>query len=246
MIFPNLMGWEFAAVVLAFVASGLVRGFNGGAGANFITAPVLAFLIGPREAVPIIILLNLISNIQVMPSALPNTDWKRMLPIGLSASVMAPVGAWILIAIEEEWMRRIVAGTSIMLSLILLAGWRYRGPRGIAVRLGVGGLGGLVTGSVSMGGPPVFLYLMSGPGSAASQRANFLAFGLMVQIGAILSYAFVGLITLDILLMAGILFVPFTLACWIGMRLFVKVSDTQFRNFTLWGIAVLSLVIAVV
>ena len=152
MIYPNLMGWEFAAVVLAFVASGLIRGFNGGAGANFITAPVLAFLIGPREAVPIIIFLNLISNIQVMPSALPNTDWKRMLPIGLSASVMAPVGVWILFAIEEELMRRIVAGTSIMLSLILLwlaLPWasrdccasRCRRPRG------------LVTGSVSMGGP---------------------------------------------------------------------------------------------
>ena len=129
-------------------------------------------------------------------------------------------------------------------SLILLAGWRYRGPRGIAVRLGVGGLGACDRFRLN-GRPPVFLYLMSGPGSAAS-GANFLAFGLMVQIGAVLSYAFAGLITLDILLMAGILFVPFTLACWIGMRLFVKVSDTQFRNYTLWGIAVLSLVIAVV
>ena len=143
-------------------------------------------------------------------------------------------------------MRRIVAGTSIVLSLVLLSGWRYRGPRGLPIRVGVGGLGGLVTGSVSMGGPPVFLYLLSGPGNAASQRADFLAFGLMVQLGAIVSFAISGLITLELLLLASILFIPFTLACWTGMRLFAKASDTQFRNYTLWGIAILSLVIAVV
>lgn len=246
MILDGLSIWELVAITAAFVASGLVRGFNGGAGANFITAPVLALIIGPREGVPIIILLNLISNIQVMPGALPHTNWRRMLPVGIASIVMAPVGAWILIAIEEELMRRIVAATSIVLSLILLTGWRYRGPRGLPIRIGVGGLGGLVTGSVSMGGPPVFLYLLSGPGSAASQRADFLAFGMMVQLGAIVSFAVSGLITLDLILLAAILFVPFTLACWAGMRLFAKASDAQFRNYTLWGIAILSLVIAVV
>ena len=246
MILNGLSAWELAAIVVAFVASGLVRGFNGGAGANFITAPVLALIIGPREGVPIIILLNLISNIQVMPGALPHTNWKRMLPVGVAAIIMAPAGAWLLIAIEEDLMRRIVAGTSILLSLVLLTGWRYRGPRGLPIRIGVGGLGGLVTGSVSMGGPPVFLYLLSGAGNAASQRADFLAFGLMVQLGAIVSFAVSGLIALDLLVLSAILFVPFTLACWAGMRLFARASDAQFRNYTLWGIAILSLVIAIV
>jgi len=116
----------------------------------------------------------------------------------------------------------------------------------LPIRIGVGGLGGLVTGSVSMGGPPVFLYLLSGPGNAASQRADFLVFGLMVQLGAIVSFAVSGLITLDLLVLSAILFVPFTLACWAGMRLFARASDAQFRNYTLWGIAILSLVIAIV
>ena len=245
MMFEDIKTWELAVMIAAFVASGLVRGFNGGAGANFITAPVLALLIGPREGVPIIILLNLISNIQVMPGALPHTDWKRMIPVGAAAMATAPFGAWILLAVDEEIMRRVVAATSIALALILLTGWRYRGPRGLAVRTGVGGLGGLITGSVSMGGPPVFLYLLSGPGNAASQRADFLAFGLMVQSGAMISFAVAGLVTFDLVLLAAILFVPFMLACWAGMRLFNQASEAQFRNYTLWGIAVLSLIIAV-
>ena len=142
-------------------------------------------------------------------------------------------------------MRRIVAGTSIALSVLLLTGWRYSGPRGLPVRIGVGALGGTITGAVSMGGPPVFLYLLSGPGTAAEQRANFLAFGLLVQTGAILSYAASGLISQNLLILSAILFVPFTFACWAGMRLFAHVTDTQFRTLTLAGIAILSLVIAV-
>ena len=245
MILDGITYWQLAAMIAAFVASGLVRGFNGGAGANFITAPVLALLIGPREGVPIVILLNLISNVQVLPGALPHADWRRMLPVGLAAIAMVPIGAWILFAVDENTMRRIVAGTSIVLALVLLTGWRYRGPRGLPVRIGVGGLGGLATGSVSMGGPPVFLYLLSGPGSAAEQRANFLVFGAMGQTGAIIAFAASGLITVHLLILSAILFVPFMLACWGGMRLFARASEAQFRNLTLWGIAVLSLVIAV-
>jgi uncharacterized membrane protein YfcA len=246
MILESLTLWQLLAMTAAFVASGLVRGFNGGAGANFITAPVLALILGAREGVPVIILLNLLSNIQVMPSALPHSNWRRMVPVGLAAIAMAPFGAWILVVVAEDTMRRIVAGTAIALSLVLLTGWRYNGPRGLPVRIGVGALGGLVTGSVSMGGPPVFLYLLSGPGTAAQQRADFLAFGAMVQSGAILSFAVSGLITLKTLALTGIMFVPFTVACWAGMRLFARSSDAQFRNLTLWGIAILSLAIAVI
>ena len=67
----------------------------------------------------------------------------------------------------------------------------------------------------------------------------------MVQSGAIASFAVSGLLTVDTLLMTGFLFVPFILACRAGMRLFARASDAQFRNLTLWGIAALSLAIAV-
>lgn len=233
-------------MIAAFVASGLVRGFNGGAGANFITAPVLAYFLGARDGVPIILLLNLISNLQILPGALPNANVRRMVPVGLAAMAAAPFGAWILLAVDEDTMRRVVAGTSILLALVLLAGWRYRGPRGFGVRCGVGGLGGLITGSVSMGGPPVFLYLMSGPGNASQQRADFMIFGAMVQTAATISFIVSGLITMKTLVLGVIFFVPFTIACWAGMRLFARATDNQFRNLTLWGIAILSLVIAVI
>ena len=244
MVIEGITTWNLLAMVLAFIGAGVVRGFNGGAGANFITAPVLAILIGPQEGVPVITLLNLISNVQVLPSAIPHTNWRKMLPICLGATVTAPFGAWLLLVIDQETMRRAVAVTSVVLALVLLAGWRYRGPRDGITRTGVGGIAGLITGSVSMGGPPVFLYLLSGTGNAYQQRANFLTFSFFVQSAALVSFLIGGLLTDRTLIICSLLCIPFFLATWAGIRLFSRASDAQFRNYTLWGIATLSFVIA--
>ena len=245
MIVDGILSWELVVMAVAFAGAGFVRGFNGGAGANFITAPVVALLIGPREGVPIITLVAILSNLQTMPGSLPHTEWRRITPICAAAAMTAPFGVWLLLAIDENLMRRVVAITSIVLALILLTGWRYRGPRGVPVRWAVGGRAGMITGSVSMGGPPVFLYLLSGSGNAVVQRANFLTFSFFVQAAAVVTFVATGLLTERTLILSAIFFMPFSLATWLGIRLFSRASETQFRNYTLWGIAVLSLLIAV-
>ena len=72
----DLLTYDVLIMVGAFLASGLVRGFTGGAGANFITAPVLSILIGPREAVPIVLLLNGVTNVQLIPGAISHVRWR--------------------------------------------------------------------------------------------------------------------------------------------------------------------------
>ena len=213
--------------------------------ANFITAPVLALIIGPREGVPIIILLNLVSNIQVMPGALPHTNWRRMLPVGIAAIVMAPLGAWILFVIEksnEADRRRHLycpfASTAVRLAIPWAARIAYpcwcRRPWRIGDRFCIDGrAAGVSVPAVRAWQCGITTGRLSGVRANGSTGRNRVICNI-------------GLITLELLLLASILFIPFTLACWTGMRLFAKASDTQFRNYTLWGIAILSLVIAVV
>ncbi len=239
----DLLTYDVLIMVAAFLASGLVRGVTGGAGANFITAPVLSILIGPREAVPIVLLLNGVTNVQLIPGAISHVRWREALPISLAAALAMPLGAWALFAIDEGTMRRIVAGAAVVFALVLLSGWRYHGPRGLGLSLGAGATAGTLTGAVTIGGPPVFLYLMSGPGNAATNRAHFITFSVFVQATAMAVFFGAGAYTERMLWLSLVLLIPFVIATWIGTKLFHLASEETFRRVSLWLMAAVSLAI---
>jgi hypothetical protein len=241
----DLLTLDVLIMVVVFLASGLVRGFTGGAGANFITAPVLSILIGPREAVPIVLLLNGITNVQLIPGAFRHVRWREALPTGIAAALTMPLGAWALFVIEEDVMRRVIAGVAVCFALLLLSGWRYRGPRGVGLSVGAGGTAGMLTGAVSMGGPPIFLYLMSGSGDAATNRAHFVTFSVFVQAMAMSVFFAAGVYTERMLWLTVVLLVPFAIATWIGTKLFHLASEETFRRVSLWLMAAVSFAILI-
>ena len=245
MTFLGLSITELSLMVGAFVASGMIRGFNGGAGANFITAPVLAAIIGPRETVPIVLGLNLLGSIQMLPGALPHVNWRETIPMGLAAALCLPLGTWVLFVVDEDTMRRAVAGTAIAFTLLMLTGWRYDGPRGPAVASAFGGFAGAISGAVTMGGPPVFLYLLSGREGAASNRATFIIFGTALQFVAVVLFAAIGGITERTLWLALVLFVPFVVSIRLGTMFFAKANEDVFRRVSLGFMLLISAAILV-
>jgi uncharacterized membrane protein YfcA len=240
-----LLSTDMMFMVAAFIGSGIIRGFNGGVGANFITAPVLAAILGPRDAVPIVLMLNFITNAQIVPPIIHHVVWREIMPIALMAAVTVPLGAWALFAVDEGLMRRIVAGAAAVFAVILLTGYRYHGKRGVGVSLAAGGLAGILTGAVSMGGPPVSLYLMSGPDSVAKNRAQFVMFSGIVQISAFVVFVGVGAFNERMLWLMAIFLIPFSIATWVGTKLFHVASEEVFRRVTLWAMVAVSLAIVI-
>ena len=237
---PSLSALDWSILAVAAVASGVVRGFTGGALANFLLAPVLSALIGPREAVPIVLLLNSLTTLQLAPGALPHVGWREMTPLVVVAAVATPFGAAALLTIDEEVMRRAVAGSAVVFAILLLTGWRYAGRRGLAAGAAVGGASGILAGAVSLGGPPVFLYLMSGPGGAAANRANFIFYATVVQLAATGAFVAGGAFTGRMLWIGAFAAIPYLLAVWLGAGLFGRASDRTFRRVSLWGMALVA------
>src|SRR5574337_545146 len=84
------------------------------------------------------------------------------------AMVMSPplallLGTLILVSLESQFMRRAIALSVIVFALILLIGWRYSGRPRLSTSVGLAALSGTMLGATSIGGPPVILYLLSGP-----------------------------------------------------------------------------------
>ena len=134
--------------LLAGTVSGIV-----GTGATVILLPVLVLVFGPREAVPIMAVVALMSNFAKIAAWWREIDWRAMTAYAMGGIPAAALGARTLLVLPER-------AVDIALGLFFLAmipGRRWLASRNIS--LGYGGLAlagaviGFLTGIVVSTGP---------------------------------------------------------------------------------------------
>lgn len=184
-------------VLAAGLVAGLVSGVVG-TGATVILLPVLVFAFGPREAVPIMAVVALMSNLAKITSWWPAIDWRATAAYAAGGIPAAALGARTLLALPER-------AVDIALGLFFLAmipGRRWLASRNLHLRPGhlalAGAVIGFLTGIVVSTGPlsvPVFLAagLVKG-GFIATEAAASLA----LYISKALTFRSFGALPLDI------------------------------------------------
>lgn len=228
---------SFAPETLALAAAvaavaGVIRGITGFGGA-LVMSPPLALLLGPLAAVPVVLLLESLAAAPMLVQTRELVRWGVIGPIIAAACLTVPLGTWVLVSADPLAMRRVIAATVIVFSLLLLRGWRYAGPQRLATGLGLGAVAGTMVGATSMGGPPVILYLLAGPDRIETTRANLTFF-----VGAISAAGLAGLWANGVLTgtsaALAALFAPgYYGGMVLGTRLFSRFNDRRFRQFTL-------------
>jgi uncharacterized membrane protein YfcA len=224
--------WRILAGAFATAIAGLMRGYAG-FGTAILLAPVYSVLWGPLAGVPVMLLLELFVSAQLLPRAWREADHRVMLPIGLTACAATPLGAVVLIHADPEALRRFIGGLVLVFGLLLLSPWRYHGPRPLPLNIAIGGVAGLLKGSTGMSGPPVILYLLSGPEAARQHRANLILFFGLIALVSVLMPLALGLIGAAVLAKLAVL-LPVMLGCVpLGARLFGVVPERFYRPFAL-------------
>lgn len=242
----EVFSYEIAALLAAAIVAGFIRGFTGGMGANAVLAPALALIVGAQQAVPIVILLNVLTSFQLMPAAAKLARWGEVIPMAAAGLLMAPLGVYALLLLDQDLMRRAVAATAVTLTVLLLIGWRYTGPRGTKVAIGVGGVAGFLNGAVSIGGPPVIFYLLSGPDNSATNRAHFISYATIIQPITLIVFIVNDAINTHVLVYTLIIFLPFAAAVWVGSHKFKNTSEKTFRRFAMGVMFAVSLFVLVI
>jgi uncharacterized membrane protein YfcA len=225
---PELLAAAFAIAV----AAGAVRGITGFGGALVMTPP-LALLFGPVIAVPVALLLESLVAAPMLVHTRRQMRWRVIVPILATACATVPVGAYVLMTADPQALRRAIAAIVIVFSLLLLRGWRYAGRQRIATSIGVGALSGAMAGATSIGGPPVILYLLSGPDPVAMTRANLTLFVAVTSLAAIVALWANGVLGARAA-WTGLALAPGYYAGLVaGTRAFARFNDARFRQFTL-------------
>ena len=230
------------AMVVTF-AGGLMLGYTGWGG-SMVSMPFLTILFGPVEALVILMIGAVLLTAHLFPAAARIADWRRMTPMLIAMAVCVPIGNLLLFAMEPNLIRRIIGWLIVGASVLILSGWRYRGPQGAGASAITGVISGLINGFVGLGGPPLVIYMLALKQTAAVQRANILVFMAITSV-LILGSTFVsGGVTTEAGIL-GVLTAPFLwIGGWLGARLFLTLPAELFKKFSLVALIVLGGIVA--
>ena len=222
---------QLIAMAVAALA-GVIRGITGFGGAMVLTPP-LALLLGPRLAIPIVLLLEAFAGAPMMRDAARRATWRTLTPITLAAFATIPLGGYVLVHADQDLLRRAIAAIVVIFALLLLKGYRYGGARGLPASVSAGAVAGTMLGAAGIGGPPVVLYLLSGPDPVHVTRANLTLYVAFSSIGALTMLALRGILDMTALASTLLLAPLYFIGVLLGGKLFVRFSDKRYRQLTL-------------
>ncbi|PTM41380.1 sulfite exporter TauE/SafE family protein [Bosea sp. 124] len=229
-LFPGVSAAGLAVLLAATMLGGLVRGFTG-FGFAMVFMPLASMVIGPVAALGLIWCIDLPFALPIAARNARQAEWREVLPLLLTATLALPAGLWLLLWLDRETMRWILAGLVLTAVALMASGWRYHGRPGIPLSLGVGVLSGLFNGMASIGGMPLAVFWLGAQRNDRHKtRANLQTFfGISTLIsGAILWQK--GILTMAAMMMAVPLFAGYGVALWAGTHGFQLASESTFRR----------------
>lgn len=226
---PDLPLLLLLATVLV---AGVARGMSG-FGTGMIVAPVAGALYGPKTALVIIVIMDLLPVIPLTLPAMRHARWREVVPVLVGLALLLPAGVAILRIGDPLILRWVICVAILACATGLWRGVRYRGPRNATVSLAVGGIAGTLSGIASIPGPPVIMYWLASPLSHAIVRANLLVLFFLAEMLSIGNLWIAGLFERPAV-MLGLAATPaYFLGLLGGWRLFGLASEEAFRRTTL-------------
>ena len=239
-----LAGLEFVELgyLCAVIGVGaFVRGFTG-FGSSMIYVVGLTFAMPASQAVPVILMLEVVTTAGLLPSVWRQVEWRSVAVLLLGCIVATPVGLWILSYLAPAPMQAVIACVVLGVCVMLRSGFRLKRQPGVAGTLGVGLISGVLTGTTSTGGPPVVLYYYSGPLAVGVARASIIVFLGLADLFATGMASYQGIIDGQTVTRAALAVLPMIVGTGLGALAFKRADPDKFRRWVILVLAVLSVV----
>ncbi|REC94756.1 sulfite exporter TauE/SafE family protein [Kushneria indalinina] len=236
-----------AAVGLALLAGG-VRGYCGFGFAMLLSLGLMLFL-PPVVAVPVALLLDLVTSIGLWRRALRHAHWHYLRYLLPGMLLMTGPGVLLLSWVPVAPMRVLVALLALAGALALMLQRQALDVRGRAsprawMTLGAGMVSGLCMTLASSGGPPLMLYLLYCRLSADRLRATAIVFFAVSSTLSLLGLWGAGSLSYPVLGWGAWLILPALAGNLLGQWLFERAPPASLKNSVaplLGGLALLVL-----
>ncbi len=233
---------EYALTVLLFFLGGIVQG-SMGFGMALVVAPPLLLILPATTIVPAMSMASVINSAIAAWSLRRHIDHVTLWPLVAGGLVGIPAGVYLLTTLDGPIFKTGVGLLMIVLAGVLLSGRRVqlRNPR--AALFPVGAASGFLGGSISIGGPPIVLFLTNLGLPRDTFRANLLAYFAITSVFGVVGFAVSGVLTRDVAwFSAGVIPVVF-LGTQLGLVLATRINHALFERITLVAVAAMGFVL---
>lgn len=225
-----LAGYGTAAIVAAVIAafgSAFVRGLTG-FGMAILIVPILALALSPVHAVLLTNFLSVFIGLSEIRRLLRNAEKTAWIIIALVA-VTTPIGLYALSLTSPSIARVVIAFIALSAFVAILLPRRGALDHHPATTGGVGILSGLMTGYAGMPGPPVVPYYVGRDIPRETAKASMLLIFTCASSVGLASGAAIGVLELNLALLAALLFPAVLLGNYLGDRLSGRIEDRTWR-----------------
>jgi hypothetical protein len=225
---------EIYWIILIVITASLVKGITG-FGFALVSLPPLLIWYSPTELIPVLVFCNLIASViivlQKKEKKLVNKQFKSLIIYG---AIFTITGVLTLKYISEDFLLRIMSVFFILLSVLSLVGLKYTIKlTSISYKI-AGAFIGFLTGSISISGPPLALFLHSANIGNKEFREIFSWFSIVTSIIALFGYGFSGMLTLQTFKMSTLFLPILFVGSFIGKKINHCMPISVFKKSILW------------
>jgi uncharacterized membrane protein YfcA len=214
-------------------AAGMIRGFTG-FGFSIAAVPLLSLIMVPAQAIPLVLLLQLLVSTSGLWAARKLCDWRSIRLLSTGAVLATPIGAYALARLPAAPVRFGIAGIVIAAVVTLYGGFRLKVAPSWRTAVPFGALSGLFNGIAGMPGPPVIAFYLASPVTSAVARASMIVFFLATSIFGLVPLAAFGLINGWSVAAAALGFPLVWLGSTLGGRLYRRSTEARYRLIAVW------------
>lgn len=229
--------------MLIVTSAGLIRGYTG-FGFSLVAVPLLAMVVEPIVAVPLVLSLNVVGGIQFLPSIWRLAEVQSVKWLVIGAMVATPLGIYGLTVIPGDLLRLGIGVGVLIATLCIAAGLRFRVALSRLSTIAIGALSGLLNGGGAISGPPIILFYLGSKAQPHIGRASITLYLFFADIIAFSSAALAGLIAKSTVLLMIFLIPTSIIGQIVGARLFHSSFRARYHHITvtlLFLVAVISI-----
>ena len=200
-----------------------------GFGFSLFTVPVLAVLIGPREAVFLANVLSAVLNAIQLWHLRSAVEWRMSLLLLVGSFLGMPFGVAVLVVLDPGVLKLIIAGTVIVFTVLLVRGMKLHGG-GRPGDIATGFISGVLNTSTSMSGPPVVIYLQGKNIAPMAFRATNTFFFGVSALGAVALLSVGGVSSTTVWIASAVALPGVALGRLAGNAWYRRIDPSAFRR----------------